>query len=336
MNDKLKLEQIIRQRYHGLYLSRQCFDISDLSRELLGLHCWFHRDVVFSALIRGAEITGWKHALTKTWLYRGTLHGVVYDELPKLLSLHKSESWLHRYYDERLINNIAEQVLRYMEDGVSSRAEMRKLFAEFYEPKIIETMFSPWGGIFVYLSGLGKTAFRNMTSRDFEMIDAEPVYTKEEVLPELFRKYLEAYGPATLEDAAWFFGFLREDKKILRTLPLEEYEKFELDDKTYYNCGEPENMSDIPEYNLLSGFDPIVVSYIERGAVLPLEYKNMVILKSGICLPTIAVNGKIAGLWNIKKGEPVIEFFKKPPRRIEKGAYDLIDNIRWRTAGKVV
>jgi hypothetical protein len=331
MTDQSRIEQIARQRFHGLYLSRQCNDVVELSRELLGLHCWFHRNVAFSALIRGADISGWKHKLTKTWLYRGTLHGVVYEDLPKLLSLHKGESWLCRYYDKQLVEDVAEEVLRLMEDGVFSRAEMRRIFSRQYEPKIVEDLFSPWGGVFVHLAGLGLVAFRDMTSRDFDLIDAEPVFTQEEILPELFRRYLEAYGPATLEDAAWFFGFLREDKSILRGLDLEEYERFELDRKVYYHCGEPGDMDDIPELTLLSGFDPVIVSYTERGAVLPPEYKSKVILKSGICLPTIAVNGKIAGIWNIKKNEPVVEFFGKQPARIEKAALEKAEDICRRT-----
>jgi hypothetical protein len=335
MTDKLVAGQIARQRCHGLYLSRQCPDIVDLSRELLGLHCWFHRNVAFSALIRGADITGWKHALTKTWLYRGTLHGVPYDELPLLLSLHRGSSWLMRHYGEALVRRVAEEVLRYMEDGVYSRAELRVIFAETYEPKVIEAMLSPWGGIFVHLAGLGQVAFRDMTSRDFDMIDAEPAYTREEALTGLFRRYLKAYGPATLEDAAWFLGIPREEKKLLNGLPLEEFERLELGGKAYYHCGEPGGMADIPEYGLLSGFDPAIVSYLERGAVLPPEYKSRVILKSGICLPTIAVHGKVAGLWNIKKNEPVIEFFEKQPKRITEDIRDWVDAIRWRTAGLI-
>jgi hypothetical protein len=327
MTDKSKIERISRQRFHGLYLSRKCGDVVELSRELLGLHCWFHRNVVFSALIRGANIGGWQHRLTKTWLYRGTLHGVAYDDLPALLSLHKGESWLARYYDKRLVEDIAEEVLRLMEDGVFSRAEMRRIFSRQYEPKIIEDMFSPWGGVFVHLAGLGLVAFRDMTSRDFDMIDAEPLQTPEEALPELLRRYMKAYGPATLEDAAWFFGFLRDDKKIFRSLGLEEYERFELDRKTYYHCGEASDMGDIPKLTLLSGFDPVIVSYMERGAVLPPEHKAKVILKSGICLPTIAVDGKVAGIWNIKKNVPEVEFFGKQPGRIEKAALELAERM---------
>ena len=328
-------ESILRQRCHGLYLSRPCSDIVVLSRELLGLHCWFHRNVAFSALIRGAELSGWQTALTKTWLYRGTLHGVVYDELPKLLALHREETWLGRFYDERTLADIAERVIQCMEDGVYSRAEMRKIFACDYEPKVIEAMFSPWGGIFVYLAKLGKVAFRDMTSRDFDMIDAAPAGARMDVLPELLRRYFKTYGPATLDDAAYFFGFMREDRKLLQSIPLDEYERFELDRKVYYHCGEPSDMGGIPELTLLSGFDPLIVSYVGRSAVLPAEYKKRVILSSGICLPTVAVNGRVAGLWNLRKGEPVVEFFEAQPKRMETRAYELADDIRWQTAGRV-
>jgi hypothetical protein len=327
--------EIRRRRMHGLYLSRKCADIVDLSRELLGLHCWFHRNAAFSALIRGAELSGWKTALTKTWLYRGTLHGVAFDDLSTLLALHNGEAWLGRYYEKALLETIAAEVVRLMEDGIYSRAEMRKIFADSYDEEVIKNIFSPWGGIFVSLAGQGKVAFRDMTSRDFDLIDAEPTQTVDDVLPGLLRRYFAAYGPATLDDAAWFFGFWRDDKKKLKAVSLDEYSRSELDGRTHYYVDENADMADIPELTLLSGFDPIIVSYTERGAILPQAYKKRVILSSGICLPTIAVNGEVAGLWNIKKGEPKVEFFGRQPQRIERAAFELVDNIRWQTAGRI-
>ena len=68
MAERTMTENIIRRRMHGLYLSRQCADLEKLAHELLGLHSWFYRNVPFSALIRGADISGWKTRLTKTWL----------------------------------------------------------------------------------------------------------------------------------------------------------------------------------------------------------------------------------------------------------------------------
>jgi hypothetical protein len=328
-------EQILRRRMHGLYISRQCGEITQLSRELLGLHCWFHRNVVFSALIRGADITGWKTALTKTWLYRGTLHGVDFEDLPLLLALHPGETYLSNYLGEQKIRDIAGEVVRLMEDGVYSRAEMRRIFADRYDGQTIEVVFSSWGGIFVYLARLGKVAFRDMKSRDFDLISAEPSQTPDEVLPELLRRYFTAYGPATLTDAAWFLGLWKDGKKRLAALNLDEFTQLEYDRDTYYYIDDGAETGDIPELTLLAGFDPIIVSYTERRAILPPEYKSAVILKSGICNPTIAVNGQVAGLWNIKKNEPVVTFFAAQPKRIQNAAFDLVDDMRRRTSGVI-
>lgn len=322
-------EMIIRRRMHGLYLSRPCRELDTLSHELMGLHSWFYRNVAFSALIRGADIAGWKTRLTKTWLYRGTLHGVVYEDLPRLLALHPGGSYLSNMFGQALVESAADEVIRLMEDGVNSRAEFRRIFAGQYSGEMIDALFSPWGGIFVLLARQGRVAFRDMTSRDFDLISAEPTQTFEEVLPDLVRQYFAVYGPATLSDAAWFFGFWKEESSVLRKLPLDDLFRFEFNGNRYYG-GEDGETEDVPALTLLSGFDPIVVSYTDRSAVLPVEHKSKVILKSGICNPSVAINGRIAGIWNITKNEPVVEFFEKQPKRIVSEAQARVDDIRWR------
>lgn len=336
--DKIQ-EDILRRRMHGLYLSRKCKSLTQLSHELLGLHCWFHRNVAFSALIRGADLHNWKTRLTKTWLYRGTLHGVCYEDLPTLLALHGDKrlwgcssegGWLA----DDIYGEIAARAVSLMEDGVYSRAEMRQIFAGDYDENIIQNAFSPWGGVFCELARHGRVAFRSMTSRDFDLIDAQPTQTASQVLPRLFRSFISAYGPATLDDAAWFFGLDRERTKELSQLNLEEYSRLEFEKDVYYYIDTP-GIGDIPELTLLSGFDPLVVSYVRRDAILPKEYKSRVILKSGICLPTIAINGKIAGLWNIKKKSPTLEFFQPQPKRLQQAALDMICQIQWQTNGQI-
>ena len=332
-------EDIIRRRMHGLYLSRQCADLETLAHELLGLHSWFYRNVPFSAVIRGADISGWKTRLTKTWLYRGTLHGVVYEDLPELLALSVSDlkedgwySWLSQAYGAEMVGEIADEVMREMEDGVHSRTEFRKIFAGRYKPEIIDSIFSSWGGIFVCLARRGKVAFRDMASRDFDLISAEPSQSFDEVLPGLIRRYFSVYGPATFADAVWFFGIGKDDAK---KLPLDDLNRLEHGGKIYYYGDDKDDTGDIPELTLLSGFDPIMASYTPDGRLcLPQEHKSKVILKSGICLPSIAVNGQVAGIWNIKKNAPVIEFFSSQPKRIESAAYECVESIIERMSDK--
>ncbi|MCH5198541.1 MAG: winged helix DNA-binding domain-containing protein [Oscillospiraceae bacterium] len=333
-------EQIERRRMHGLYLSRKCENITQLSRNLIGLHCWFHRNVAFSAVIRGADLINWKHALTKTWLYRGTLHGVAYDDLPLLLAPHAGdhsyeEGMLRNFLSEAQIEEAVDRIINLMEDGVYSRSEMRKIFAyEYnYDIRVIDYLFSSWGGIFVSLACRGKVAFRDMASRDFDLIDVLPLQMNNSVLLELLRRFFKAYGPATAADAAWFFGI---DKRSVQRLPeLEEFSRLEYQNSVYYYVDDGEAIGDIPELTLLSGFDPLIVSYKDRDAVLPSEFKRAVILKSGICLPTIAVNGQVAGIWNIKNGISSVDFFSSQPERIRKAAFELVDEMQWRTAGKI-
>ena len=314
-------ELILRKRMHELYLSRKCDDITQLSHELLGLHCWFHRNAAFSALIRGADLYGWKTALTKTWVHHA-LHGVVYEDLPDLLALHPHSNSL---------SDFEREVICYMEDGVCSRAEFRQIFRNQYDEQFIDRAFSPWGGVFVGLAGKGLVAFRDMTSRDFDLISAEPTRTFDEVLPELLCRFFTVYGPATLADAAWFFGLWKDDKKKLFALSLDEFSRLEHNGNVYFFVENSADMGDIPELTLLSGFDPLIVSYAERSAVLPPEYKKAVIMSSGICLPTIAVNGQVAGVWNIKKSEPVVEFFTAQPKRAKNAAFNLAESICWQT-----
>lgn len=326
-------EDILRRRMNGLYLSRGCWDIAELSRELLGLHCWFHRNVAFSALIRGCGLAGWKTALTKTWLYRGTLHGAVYEELPLLLALHADEApWSWFGLSEREAEEVAQRVLYLMEDGIYSRAEMRRIFADSYDTETVSRLFSPWGGIFVYLARRGKVAFRNMTSRDFDLIAGEPVLSQGEALERLLPRYFEAYGPAGVEDAAWFFGVdkaLVKGSAALRGLEWTERGR----ERLYYVPAE--DMGDIPHLTLLSGFDPYLVSYVNREAALPQEYKKAVVLKSGICLPTIAIDGVVAGIWNLKNKEPVVEFFTRQPKALREEALARVEQISWGVDGRL-
>lgn len=126
------------------------------------------------------------------------------------------------------------------------------------------------------------------------------------------------------------------DKKVVQGLPeLETFSRLEYQRNVYYYVDDGAEIGDIPELTLLSGFDPLIVSYREREVVLPTEYKRAVILKSGICLPTIAVNGQVAGIWNLKSGKPMVEFFASQPERIQKAAEELVSEMQWRVAGKI-
>lgn len=323
------LDDILRLRLHGLYLTRGCGDLMKLSRDIMGLHCWFSRNVPFSALIRGADIASWKTKLTKTWLYRGTLHGVDYDDLPNLLSLNREtdENYTQQMLGSAVAQAIQSDVVSLMSDGVFSRAEMRGILADKYDKAVIDVALSPWGGVFVSMARRGEVAFRSMVSRDFDLIDNPPTMTREEAIPYMLGRYFAAYGPATLDDAMMFLGLAKENKKIFDGVDLGVYNLIEYNKKKYYHTNGSNSLGDIPRLMILSGFDPLVVSYVDRTAIMPLEYRSLVVLKSGICNPTIAIDGKIAGTWNVKNNRPIVTFFDEPAPMIRREAVARIEDI---------
>lgn len=119
------------------------------------------------------------------------------------------------------------------------------------------------------LAKRGWWPFATMTSRDFDLISAEPRRTPQEVFPELLRRYFAAYGPATLADAACFFGLQKEKKKLLQGMDLTQYARLELEGEAYYYLEDGRDMEEIPSMTLLSGFDPYLVSYARAGGPAP-------------------------------------------------------------------
>lgn len=327
-------EQILRRRMHGMYLSRQCDSLYELARELLGMNSWLHQNVVFSAIIRGAPITGWNSELTKTWLYRGTCYGAVFDQLPLLLAIHSDDRpWDCFRFGDDAVDQAAERVLSLIEDGVCSRNEMYQIFYNEYDAETANRLISSGHGILFYLARRGKVAFKSMTSRDFDLISAEPTLTPEHAIPQLLRHYFKTYGPATLSDAVYFLGLNGKYAKQLHIVDLDDFSRLEYNGNTYYYVDGGTDMGDIPRLTLLSGLDPYLAAYADKSFAIPKTYRQEVLLKSNVYPPTIALDGQIIGTWNIKKEEPRVEFFTSQPQQIRNSAIDLVDFIRWHMLG---
>jgi hypothetical protein len=309
-------------RLHRLYITRSCRDLERLSSELLGLHSWYFNNVKYSAQLRGADTANWENRLVKTWTIRNTLHAVPYTDLPMYLGTKDRPAWLARQYGEQFIADLEEEVLALMEDGVTSRAELRRIFWNRLDARELDEVFSPWGGIMVTLAVKGKVAFRSVSSREFDLIDT-PIMPHEDALAELTARYFAAYGPAQLSDAA-FSGI---PQKELKEKYLKNLKDVTLDGKTYWYSGELDTGAGIPEVALLAGFDPVLNGYRDRSPILPEEYAKIVVNKAGVMSPSIMVNGRVAGVWSVKKGVAAARFFKPQTKKIKNAAEELSERL---------
>jgi hypothetical protein len=121
---------------------------------------------------------------------------------------------------------------------------------------------------------------------------------------ELFRKYLRAYGPASLHDFAHWSGISMQEVKPL--LPMLEAELAEIpsgknswllreDAAVLNNCSASETC-----VRLLPIFDSYLLAHREKDHLLSAEHYKRVYRNQGWISPVVLVDGAIAGVWSHK------------------------------------
>jgi hypothetical protein len=136
----------------------------------------------------------------------------------------------------------------------------------------------------------------------------------------LVRKYLAAFGPATVKDIQVWSGLTRMDA-VIRTLRPELIafrnergeELFDLADAPRPDAGTP------CEPKFLGEFDNMLLSYADRGRILDEAYRGRVFTSNGIIRATFLIDGFVAGTWRLSSGSKGdvlhIEPFRALPRQ---------------------
>lgn len=116
----------------------------------------------------------------------------------------------------------------------------------------------------------------------------------------LVRRYLEGFGPATIQDIAQFSTIHRppaRDAVAAMTHSLERYEG--PDGEALYDvAGGPLPPEDSPAPpRLMAMWDSALLAYRDRGRIIPPDYRRLVTRNNGDVLPTLLVDGYVAGVW---------------------------------------
>ncbi|MFI6299830.1 winged helix DNA-binding domain-containing protein [Nonomuraea sp. NPDC050790] len=117
----------------------------------------------------------------------------------------------------------------------------------------------------------------------------------------LVHRYLEAFGPASVADIAQFTLLTRPVIRAATT----GFERFEGPDATvlYDVPG-----GDLPEEDtpapprLLPMWDSVLLAYSDRSRVIPPDLRRLVTRQNGDVLPTLLVDGRVAGVWRPAEG----------------------------------
>jgi hypothetical protein len=114
-----------------------------------------------------------------------------------------------------------------------------------------------------------------------------------ECLAELLRRYLTGFGPATLPDMNQFTTLPRASlREALELLDLvRDGDHYDVPDRTV-----PDEDTPAPP-RLMAMWDSTLLAYADRSRIIPEQYRKAVIRNNGDTLPTLLVDGHVAGVW---------------------------------------
>jgi hypothetical protein len=126
----------------------------------------------------------------------------------------------------------------------------------------------------------------------------EGLVPREEALPHLVRRYLAAFGPASIADLQSWAGManLRAPVEALRPELLsfrdeKGVELFDVADAPRPSADTAAPVRFVPEY------DNLVIGHADRSRVLPDAHRKLVLLSAGRVRATVLVDGFVAGAW---------------------------------------
>jgi hypothetical protein len=122
----------------------------------------------------------------------------------------------------------------------------------------------------------------------------------DEALAELLLRYLAAFGPATVADVAQFALVQRARVKAALARVGDAVERLDGPDGVVLldvpGAPRPSGEVSAPP-RLLGMWDSVLLAFHDRSRVLPPAYRTLVTRRNGDVLPTLLVDGHVAGVW---------------------------------------
>lgn len=302
-------------------------DQETVCRDLNGIQAQFLSAALHALAIRTAGPVE-PDKLVKSWTIRGTVHLFAPADLP--LFLHEGRAHYLRPMDQMVADEhitlerkwyFADLILDELAGGPRRREELKAAcFAAGMTEEESRSVFNGWGGTLRYLAETGRIAHVVGEDKAFQLCPPFTPMAEEPARLELARRYFAHYGPATVRDAAYFFGKpQREVKGWMARLPL-AHAQVEGQDCFWLDGGQTD-WPEVPDCLFLAGFDQLMLGYLKTESIfLPKEYIRGIFNLSGIVMAPILLRGRVAGRWKQKNGRLTLTLFGRWTARDRKTA----------------
>ena len=309
----MSLEEIKIRRLAGQHLLASA-DAQTVVKDLCGLQAQFLSHALHGLSIRTDQLN--TDGLVKSWTNRGTMHLFSIDDLP--LFLHEGRTHFLRPVDtlesdSYISANRKAYFANLIVDAVAQGVDERDALKEVCEQAGMtenesRSLFDPWGGMIRALCEAGRLCHKVQEKKAYQLCPAFESMAEEPARLELARRYFTHFGPATVKDAAYFFGTTQTKvKSWLKQLPLTETT---LDGKAYFYIDNGTPIGALPGCLFLAGFDQLMLGYEKRESIfLPQEHVRDIFNLAGIVRPTILIDGNVVGWWNMKNRKLTFTMF---------------------------
>src|SRR5258707_768278 len=283
------------------------------------------------------------HTLVKTWAMRGTLHLLSARELPVYVAARdwqQNANWSNYFAEFGLSKAQQDAFLlaipHVLEQGPLTRLQLADAVAKHTGAAHLRDFIlsSSWGtplkpsayrGDLCFGPGQGKTAtFMNPRAWIGKWQPIEPKLA----LQDIARRYLQAYGPATADDFAFWWGCRKTLAKNLFQSIEEELEEVEVEGWRAFalraTLPHIQSVEPAEQIHLLPLFDAYTIG-VPRDCepLLAQAYKRQVFNLQGWTFAVILVNGSIQGIWHskIRRSQTIIRvnLFSSSTPSIRKG-----------------
>ena len=316
----MTLEEIKLRRLGGQHLLSPA-DTQTVVKDLCGVQAQYLSHALHGLSIRCDEVR--TEGLVKSWTNRGTMHLFSVDDLP--LFLHKGRTHFLRPVDtlESDASISADRKAYFADlivDAVSQGIDEREALKAVCEKAGMtesesQSLFDPWGGTIRALCEAGRICHKVQEKKAYQLCPAFEPMAEEPARIELARRYFTHFGPATIKDAAYFFGTTQTKvKSWLKQLPVTETT---LEGKSYFYIDEGLPAGEMPDCLFLAGFDQLMLGYEKTESLfLPNEHLRDIFNLAGIVRPAILVNGMAVGWWNLKNRKLKITLFSSVNQKL--------------------
>jgi hypothetical protein len=269
-----------------------------------------------------------EHTLIKTWAMRATLHLVAAHELPLYIAARDwrlMDNWVNYFAEFGItgaqIDDYLQAIPHVLEQGPLTRTQLAEAVAkhtgatqmrDFIVSESWGTPLKPsaYRGDLSVGSGQGKTVtFVNPKTwmEPWQPLDSQ------QALQEMVRRYLRAFGPATVDDFRFWWGGTRSQAKQLFKSLADELEEVDVEGWQAYalraTLPQLKDAEPVERILLLPLFDAYTIGSPRNcESFLAPTHKSKVFNLQGWTFAVVLVSGSIQGVWRstAKRGQVII------------------------------